>query len=102
MDIDWEFPDASSKSNFPNLLKALKDAGGDGFIVTAAVSANTDTAGAGLDLGSIANIVDYLNVMAYDFHGTWESQTGVNAPLNGDGSFTDTYVINWYIQQVSV
>ena len=34
-----------------------------------------------LEAASIANIVDWINVMAYDFHGIWEPKTGHNAGL---------------------
>ncbi|KAH7726121.1 CBN-CHT-1 protein [Aphelenchoides avenae] len=80
IDIDWEFPHAEDKATFAALLKDLKAAAGS-LIVTAAVSQNPQVIKAGYD-ASIANSVDFLNVMAYDYHGSWEpSQTGANAPL---------------------
>jgi chitinase len=80
IDIDWEFPDASDKANFANLLKDLKAAAG-GLLITAAVSQNPSVIKSSYDGGAIAPHVDWLNVMAYDYHGTWEQQTGANAPL---------------------
>jgi hypothetical protein len=34
--------------------------------------------------------VDFLNIMAYDFHGKWETKTGHNAPL-----FPASYESDW-------
>ena len=31
----------------------------------------------------MAEYLDYINVMTYDYHGTWEDITGHNAPLYG-------------------
>lgn len=41
--------------------------------------------------------LDYLHVMTYDFHGTWEQQTGENSPLYkgpaDQGAMTDFNVV---------
>ena len=46
---------------------------------------------ANMDLLGMAKYVDWFNVMTYDFHGGWETQTGHNAPLykNNDEKTTD-------------
>jgi chitinase len=33
------------------------------------------------DPKTVADAVDWMNVMAYDFHGGWESKTGFNSPM---------------------
>ena len=33
------------------------------------------------DVAQISSILTEMNLMTYDFHGTWEDQVGVNAPL---------------------
>lgn len=33
------------------------------------------------DVPEISKYLDFINVMAYDFHGQWERQVGHNSPL---------------------
>ncbi|KAK0406734.1 hypothetical protein QR680_018770 [Steinernema hermaphroditum] len=89
IDLDWEFPTAGDKANFAVLIKQMKvsfathakKSGKPQLLLTAAVTANTQTADAGYDYPKLVNEFDYIFLMAYDFHGSWEQQTGVNAPL---------------------
>uniref|UniRef100_A0A1I7SAQ9 Glyco_18 domain-containing protein n=2 Tax=Bursaphelenchus xylophilus TaxID=6326 RepID=A0A1I7SAQ9_BURXY len=96
VDIDWEFPTADQKDLFTQLVQAVKTAGGGDFLVTAAVTANADTAAQIYDFASLQKSLDFLNIMAYDFHGTWETVTGENAPLYGSGKFTVDYITQYY------
>lgn len=89
LDIDWEFPQASDKKNFVDLLKELREAFEaeskekrlPRLLLTCAVSAGAETVRAGYDVAPIGANVDFINIMSYDFHGKWESKTGHNAPL---------------------
>ncbi|KAJ9573430.1 hypothetical protein L9F63_009158, partial [Diploptera punctata] len=36
--------------------------------------------------GTVASYLDFINLMAYDFHGKWERETGHNAPLYAPSS----------------
>ena len=68
------------------------------MLVTAAVSASQTIIDAGYDVPVLAQYLDYLNLMSYDFHGSWESVTGHNSPLlgcNADKLNTDTAVKHW-------
>ena len=95
IDLDWEFPGGAEgvpgkpedTRNFTLLLKELRqqmDAQGkrDGknyqlsFAAPASSSAITK-----IEWKQIAPLVNYVNLMAYDFHGTWEKVTGHHAPL---------------------
>jgi len=40
----------------------------------------------GYDVPAVASYMDFINVMAYDFHGKWEKETGHNAPLYSPSS----------------
>lgn len=41
-------------------------------------------------------ILDYINLMTYDFHGSWDGRTGQNSPLYSSGEFNiHATVQNW-------
>ncbi|KAE9556700.1 hypothetical protein FO519_000106 [Halicephalobus sp. NKZ332] len=102
IDIDWEYPDANDKSNYATFMKELKAAAGS-KLVTAAVTADPAKIDIGYDVPSLAQSLDFLNVMTYDFHGGWEQVTGENSPLYsppGDTTNWNTaYALNYWAQK---
>jgi len=95
IDVDWEYPVSGGlhpgrpedKAHLTALLKEFRHqldelgaADGNHYLLTIAAPAPPGTA-QNLERGQIAEIVDWINLMAYDFHGTWETATGFNAPL---------------------
>ena len=94
IDIDWEYPGFAphkgtdaDRENFTLLLQTLKDSlatlgksGGRTYLLTAAVAAGP-TGLAGIDVGRVAQILDQINVMTYDFYGPWDPTANHNAPL---------------------
>lgn len=52
-----------------------------GFILTAAVGAAPSTINRAYDIPEISKYLDFIHIMAYDYHGSWDSITGHNAPL---------------------
>ncbi|MBM7676220.1 glycoside hydrolase family 18 protein [Gracilibacillus alcaliphilus] len=100
LDLDWEYPvaggmpnnhrDPSDKQNHTLLLQAVRDAFDQAeqedekeYLLTIAGAATWAYA-ENNELGKIAEIVDYMAIMAYDINGTWSGLTGHNAPLYGD------------------
>ncbi|XP_070501617.1 probable chitinase 10 [Chironomus tepperi] len=90
LDLDWEYPAGSDdKKNFVLLLKELREAfeaesqevRQTRLLLTAAVPVGPDNIRGGYDVPAVASYLDFINVMAYDFHGKWERETGHNAPL---------------------
>jgi len=99
LDIDWEYPGSCGDTcdyrpedyeNFPALLaefrtqlEALEDevtqASGarPELLLTIAAPAGADNYGP-IALGAIHQHLDWINVMAYDFHGGWESAGPAN------------------------
>lgn len=87
IEIDWEYPTMNGgipddKANFVQLLKDLKTAfEPEGLTVSASFSAGESTIDAAYDVPNLVQYVDFFSIMTYDYHGTWESYTGHNAPL---------------------
>jgi len=97
VDIDWEYPVSGGlkdgrpedKHNFTLLLQefrrqmdALAQSTSRKYLLTIAASASPDTM-RHLELGEIQKSLDWINVMAYDFHVATESTTGLLSPLYG-------------------
>lgn len=87
LDFDWEYPNqrggkAADKKNFVLLLRGLKTAFRKaGLLLTAAVGAAPHSASQSYNIPEVVKQLDLVNLMTYDFHGAWEKDTGINAPL---------------------
>ena len=88
VDIDWEFPgigDTSRPEDTRNLTRLMQefrrqlDERGS-YLLTMAMPT-----GASLfpfyEFKELAQVADWFNLMAYDFHGAWSQTTNFNAPL---------------------
>jgi chitinase len=82
LDIDWEVPGAKGKADCTAFFAALRAALPAGkYLLTLAIPADPENYGRGFDVPAIAPLVDYFNVMTYDFTGPWGSYAGHNSPL---------------------
>ncbi|KAK7016749.1 Cht9p, partial [Halocaridina rubra] len=106
-DIDWEYPGSrgggpKDKMNFVTLLSELRVAlDQEGMLLTAAVSAGIGTIEYAYDIPRVSEHLDYINIMAYDMHGAWETFTHHNAPLYAhpmDNQDNQTYNIDTAIR----
>jgi len=100
VDLDWEYPvggglagnsyRAADKQNYVLLLQAIRSALNTAGAQDGKYYYLTIAAGAGPayvtnnQLSQIAATVDWINIMTYDFHGSWDAKSGQNAPLYYD------------------
>lgn len=100
VDLDWEYPvfggdwDVEHRpedgANFTLLcnrirvkLDSLETLYSRHFLLTLATSADPQHI-EDLELPQLAQTVDFVNLMTYDFQGPWSTHTGFNAPLYPD------------------
>ena len=83
VDIDWEVPNAPADTQPCILLmQALRaEMTSPDFLLSMAIPSNPPGWGTGFDVPSLAPILDFINVMTYDFHGPWSNHAGHNAPM---------------------
>nr|AUF41628.1 chitinase 4 [Rhynchophorus ferrugineus] len=92
--FDWNYPicwqsnckkgPASDKPNFTKLIQELKkefDKQNPPLILAASISGYKEVIDVAYDLASLGNALDFMSVMTYDYHGSWEGQTGHVSPL---------------------
>ncbi|KOX77106.1 Chitotriosidase-1 [Melipona quadrifasciata] len=86
-DVDWEYPNQrggqpADKENFVILLKELREEFNKyGYVLSAAVGAAEMSASQSYLISEMSQYPHFINLMAYDFHGSWENVAEINAPL---------------------
>ncbi|KAF6212661.1 hypothetical protein GE061_013187 [Apolygus lucorum] len=114
LDLDWEFPafphkaysprsPASDKHGFAMLVAELSAAFKPRrWRLSAAVSQDSVVIDGAYDVPSLSQHLDWIGLMAYDYHGSWDHRTGHIAPLYhhaGDVNphFNVDYSINYWL-----
>ncbi|OGU74747.1 MAG: hypothetical protein A3H45_10635 [Ignavibacteria bacterium RIFCSPLOWO2_02_FULL_55_14] len=96
IDVDWEYPTYAPHNGKPedtenclrlfrtlrDSLDAYEDRVGRPILLTAAIPA-TDMHASGFNMPALAPLLDYVNVMTYDFYGSLDPISGHNAALFG-------------------
>lgn len=94
--LDWNYPKcwqsdcskgpASDKPNLTKLLKEIRsefDRVNKKLRLGVAISGYKEIITEAYEFPELSKIVDYMTVMSYDYHGSWEKQTGHVSPLYG-------------------
>jgi chitinase len=98
IDLDWEYPvegglpgnqhRPADKHNYSLLmaefrsqLDALSNTTGQRYLLSIASTADPAKFGSNMELDQLSQSLDYVNIMAYDYHGAWEKMTNFHAPL---------------------
>ena len=116
VDIDWEYPvsgglqagSPADKQNYTALLKefrtqldALGRTDAKHYDLSIAAPAGP-TVIPNLEIAELGATLDWMNLMSYDFHGSWDPITGHNAPMivgskDMAAKFSITDAVNAYI-----
>lgn len=120
LDVDWEYPVSGGQTpgkpedtkNFTLLLQEFRrqldelgKADRRHYLLTIAAPVGPSNV-RNLDLFGIAQSVDWINLMTYDFHGPWDNVTNFNAPLYrtstdpADASLNIDTVVQSYLRDV--
>lgn len=82
IDVDWEFPTAADSDNFVLLLQDLRSAFDQfDYLLSVAVAPDKWRAQTFYQIELISELVDFINLMTYDFHGAWDSTVGHHAQM---------------------
>lgn len=92
--FDWNYPvcwqsnckkgPASDKPNFTKLMQELYaefNKQSPPLILAAAISGYKEVIDVSYDLSALGKVLDFISVMTYDYHGSWERKTGHVSPL---------------------
>jgi len=95
IDIDWEYPVCcglgnnyrpEDKENYTALLKEFRrqlDQIDPGLLLTIAAPAGPHNI-VNHEFSEFPQYLDFINLMTYDYHGSWDAQTGFLAPMYRD------------------
>ncbi|XP_034108119.1 probable chitinase 2 [Drosophila albomicans] len=87
LDLDWEYPtqrggSPRDRENFVALTKELREEFDNyGLLLTSAIGAAKNVIDQAYDVRQISRYLDFLHIMCYDYHGSWDHKVGYNAPL---------------------
>ncbi|KAL4884830.1 glycoside hydrolase superfamily [Aspergillus karnatakaensis] len=109
LDIDWEYPqDDQQAQNYVDLLRRCRETldasqGNRRFQLTVAVPAGPQNYQK-LRLQEMTPYLDFYNLMAYDYAGSWDQNAGHQANINHSSSnpastpFNTTQAVDYYIR----
>lgn len=84
IDLDWEFPENITQGrNLTKLVRELRErfnVENPDWLITMAISAGSWN-GQYFEYSLLSNYLDWFSMMGYDFHGSWTTHAGHNAPL---------------------
>ncbi|WP_297872515.1 glycosyl hydrolase family 18 protein [uncultured Oscillibacter sp.] len=116
VDLDWEYPvsggsgvhRAQDRENFTLLLRTLRRTldrqsrtDGRDYLLTIAGAAGQGYLNC-IEPQAVAETVDHIFVMAYDFHGPWDRRADFNAPVYAGGQGgVDAAVSGWLSRGVA-
>ena len=119
IDIDWEFPNLPEHNgtpadirNYTLLLQTVKDSldnfgrcSRKKYLLTAALPTSS-TGLKNFEMHNVADILDMLNIMTYDYSGTWAPVSGYNSPLfapaNSDSESNIDATVKFYTQHLKI
>ncbi|XP_074029263.1 acidic mammalian chitinase-like [Leptinotarsa decemlineata] len=104
-DLDWEYPGFRDGSNpaidrddYTALMSDLRDVlAPEGYILSGAVSGAINRIEISYDIPALNKLMDYINIMVYDFHGSFDPYVGHVSPLYAsslDSSHGDNVTYN--------
>jgi chitinase len=90
IDFDWEYPNdpgmniehysTADYNNFATLAEEVRTAIGSSKLITACFSAVPSKL-SGFNWPRLNNVLNYIDMMTYDYNGGWSNKAGHNAPL---------------------
>lgn len=92
--FDWNYPRCwqsdcrkGPETDRPNFTKLIREISTEfhkyGLILGVGISGYKEIIVKSYELDELSNVVDFLTVMTYDYHGAWEKKTGHVSPLYG-------------------
>lgn len=109
VDLDWEFPSWKQRDSYAAFIQIFNaDLKKAGLLLSAALPNNPYSFKTGFDPGTLTREMDFMTVMAYDFHlylAGRDNRTGYNSPLftpKGESKFLSTAAMVEYYKQVGI
>ncbi|XP_035791160.1 probable chitinase 2 [Anopheles albimanus] len=99
LDLDWEYPtqrggDPVDRENFVALVQELSTLfKKNNLLLTSAFAASKTIIDEAYDIPALSKYLDFLHIMCYDYHGSWDGKVGPNAPLASSDFLSIEYTI---------
>ncbi|XP_018313223.1 probable chitinase 3 [Mycetomoellerius zeteki] len=104
LSFEWSYPKCwqsdckkgpdSDKPNFTKLMQELREEFNKQdppLLLAAALSGYKEVIDKAYEVREISQVVDFMSIMTYDYHGSWESKLAHIAPLFGSSSDSKPY-----------